>query len=178
MIVVAQMLPRPGWLAPAALAFTAPALLAAGAVSGLAATIPSSLPGDPAGGKTIYDGNCVACHGGSLQGGVGKRLNPIQAGHDNASFIIATVSNGVKGTQMPAWSTANGGSLDDQQIRDVASYLLASQSSRVVGNSGELARSTVAWATVGVLAMLVLTYLLARYNLRWIGRRAREGGRT
>ena len=32
MIVGAQMLPRPGWLAPAALAFTAPALLAPGPV--------------------------------------------------------------------------------------------------------------------------------------------------
>jgi hypothetical protein len=36
----------------------------------------------------------------------------------------------------------------------------------------DLARSNVFWVTVGIGAMMVITYLLARYNMRWIARRA------
>jgi mono/diheme cytochrome c family protein len=172
MIVRAQMLLRPAWSAPAALAFAAPFLLVGAIVPALAATAPSDLPGDPTRGKAIYQSNCIACHGVSLQGGVGKRLNPIQKGHDNASFIITTITGGVRGTQMPAWATANGGSLDDQQIRDLASFILASQSASAPPEAGQVAQSTIAWVGAGVSVMLAATFVLARYNMSWIRRRS------
>jgi mono/diheme cytochrome c family protein len=166
------MLPRPARLASAGLAFLAPALVLVTTSAALAASETGPLEGDPSSGKAVYDANCVACHGASLQGGIGKRLSPIQKGHDNAEFIVATVTNGVKGTQMPAWGAANGGALDSRQIDDVAGYILSRQSAPATLDAGALARSTIVWVSAGVLAMLALTYLLSGYNMRWIGRRA------
>jgi mono/diheme cytochrome c family protein len=168
------MLPRPARLASAGLAFLVPALVLLTTTAALAASETAALPGDPVNGKAVYDANCVACHGASLQGGIGRRLSPIQKGHDNADFIIGTVTNGVKGTQMPAWGAANGGALDSRQIDDVASYVLSRQSSPATLDAGALARSTILWVSAGVIAMLALTFLLSRYNMRWIGRRAAE----
>ena len=135
------MLPRPARLASAGLAFLAPALVLVTTSAALAASETAALPGDPINGKAVYDANCVACHGASLQGGIGKRLSPIQKGHDNADFIIGTVTNGVKGTQMPAWGAANGGALDSRQISDVASYILSRQSAPATLDAGALART-------------------------------------
>jgi mono/diheme cytochrome c family protein len=175
MIDRAQMLSRHVRQAPAALAIAAPVLLAGTAVGAFAAAQPTDLPGNANEGRAIYGANCVVCHGVSLQGGIGKRLNPIQEGHDNAGFITATVTDGVKGTQMPAWGMANGGSLDQQQIDDVAAFILTSQHRPTLTAPGPLTLSTIAWVAVGVLAMVVATFLLARFNMRWIRRRSGRG---
>jgi hypothetical protein len=37
---------------------------------------------------------------------------------------------------------------------------------------GELAKRTILWVAVGIVAMVFITYLLAQYNMRWIARRA------
>jgi hypothetical protein len=65
-------------------------------------------------------------------------------------------------------------SADSRQINDVASYILSRQSAPATLDAGALARSTILWVSAGVLAMLVLTYLLSRHNMRWIERRAVE----
>jgi len=37
---------------------------------------------------------------------------------------------------------------------------------------GELAKRTILWVSIGIIAMVFITYLLSTYNMRWIARRA------
>ncbi len=167
-------------------------LLAVGTISATAAS-PSpeaasgtSLPGDPTKGQAAYNSaNCAQCHGAGLEGGVGPRLNPLQkitgtpdyksvAEPQVADYLIATITNGKAPSdgfgQMPAKGGAN---LSDQDIKDIAAYIIQSNlSGKVPLSPAELARSNVFWVAVGIGGMSLLTYLLARYNMRWIARRA------
>jgi cytochrome c551 len=131
------------------------------------------LPGDPNKGMTIYQDKCTSCHGANLEGGVGAKLNPIQGGEQNLKpeYLINVITNGKKGDlgQMPAWK----GQIPDQGIRDVAAYIITENKTKGGTLSpAELAKSNVLWVTVGIGGMLVLTWLLARYNMRWVSRRA------
>jgi cell division protein FtsW (lipid II flippase) len=36
----------------------------------------------------------------------------------------------------------------------------------------ELAKRTILWVGIGIVAMLFITLLLSQYNMRWIARRA------
>jgi hypothetical protein len=71
----------------------------------------------------------------------------------------------------------NGGnpSLTDQDIKDLAAYII-DQNNRGTTNApyspGELAKRTILWVTIGIIAMVFITYLLAQYNMRWVARRA------
>lgn len=162
-----------------------------GGTAGAGAAGAGALPGDPAKGQQLYNSaGCTACHGASLSGGVGPKLNPMtQLGNapkadqaafkavnpDLVAYIIQTITNG-RGpsdgfTAMPAKGGTN--SLSDQDIKDLAAYIISlNQSGKTTLGPEELARSNVFWVTVGIIAMLLFTYLLARYNMRWIGRRA------
>ncbi len=73
-------------------------------------------------GAPVFLENCSPCHGIDGQGNVGPALrnNPFVTGGDQTVFT--TVANGI-GTQMPAWLQANGGPLNDAQIRNVVAYL-------------------------------------------------------
>ena len=172
-----------------------PALFLLTAVSTLADSSPTpaastgsrtgagALPGDPTKGATIYGQNCATCHGASLEGGIGATLNPIDKlpGVPNSldpTFLISIITNGrtpqpgdPKQTQMPA----KGGNtaLTDQDVKDVASYIIQqNQSGAIPLSPGELAKRTILWVTIGIIAMVFVTYLLAQYNMRWIARRA------
>jgi mono/diheme cytochrome c family protein len=174
-----------------------PALLALTAISTLADSSPTpvpasaprtgagALPGDPAKGATLYGQNCASCHGANLEGGIGAVLNPIDKlpGVPNSldpNFLISIITNGrqpqagdPKQTAMPA----KGGnpSLTDQDVRDLAAYIIQ-QNQVGAGNAplspGELAKRTILWVSIGIIAMIFITYLLAQYNMRWIARRA------
>jgi mono/diheme cytochrome c family protein len=174
----------------AVVAIGVPALLLITAVSTLADASPSpsgspgsSLPGDPNNGATVYQQNCATCHGSSLEGGIGATLNPIDKlpgvpSSLDPTFLINVITNGrqpqpgdPKQVAMPAWQ----GKLSDQEIKDVAAYIIQ-QNQLGAGNAplseGELAKRTILWVTIGILAMVFVTYLLAQYNMRWIARRA------
>ncbi len=162
-----------------------PGLLLLTGISTLADASPSpsaagsaALPGDPNNGQTVYQQNCATCHGTSLEGGIGAVLNPIQKlpGVSNPldpNYLITTISNGIPGTAMPAWGTP--GKLSQQQIKDVAAYIIQ-QNQLGAGNAplsqGELAKRTILWVGIGIIAMVFVTFLLAQYNMRWIARRA------
>jgi hypothetical protein len=65
--------------------------------------------------------------------------------------------------------------LTDQDIRDLAAYII--QQNQIPPGSlplspGELAKRTILWVTIGIVAMVFITFLLAQYNMRWIARRA------
>ena len=149
--------------------------------SGSAASGAGALPGDPDKGQTVYSQNCASCHGAALEGGVGATLNPIEKlpGVPNSldpTFLIDIISNGrnpqpgdPKQAPMPEWKSK----LSDQQIKDVAAYIIQSNHTGEVPLSpGELAKRTILWVAIGILAMIFITYLLAAYNMRWIARRA------
>ena len=92
-----------------------------------------------------------------------------------AQYLIATITNGKAPSDGFGQMPAKGGAanLSDQDVKDIASYIVQTNlSGKTPLGPAELARSNVFWVAVGIGAMLLLTYLLAQYNMRWIARRA------
>ena len=166
-----------------------PAILILTALSTLADTSPTpsptlSLPGDPTKGATLYAQNCTTCHGAGLEGGIGATLNPIDklpgvTDPLDPTFLIDIITNGrqpqsgdPKQTAMPP----KGGNtaLSDQDVKDLASFIIQQNRSGGGGalSPGELAKRTILWVSIAIIAMGFITYLLAAYNMRWIARRA------
>jgi mono/diheme cytochrome c family protein len=174
----------------AVIAVAIPAMLFLTATSTLADATPtpsgSALPGDASKGATLFGPNCASCHGATGEGGVGAKLNPIEVLHgvkDKAAaldplYLIDTITNGRKhqsGDPYAVDMPAKGGNdkLSDQDVKDLASYIIQiNASGKPTMTANELARSTMTWVAIGILAMLFVTYLLAQYNMRWIARRA------
>jgi mono/diheme cytochrome c family protein len=94
-------------------------------------------------GAADYEQYCASCHGLVGEGGVSagaprinnllvtlreqNRLdgpNGILAKYGSVTnFVQATVTSGVRGTAMPAWSNRFGGALRDDQIRNIVAYV-------------------------------------------------------
>ncbi len=73
-------------------------------------------------GKTIYDANCVACHGSGGEGGVGPNMTDDYWIHGGSiQDVFKTIKNGVPEKGMIAWSTQ----LRPADMQRVASYILA-----------------------------------------------------
>jgi mono/diheme cytochrome c family protein len=182
---------RRGFKLSALVALAVPALLALTAIGTLADSSPSpaaspALPGDPTRGGTLYSANCTVCHGANLEGGIGAVLNPIDKlpGVPNSldpTFLISIINNGrqpqagdPKSVQMPPKGANTA--LTDQDVKDLAAYIIQQNLSVIPGSGplspGELAKRTILWVTIGIIAMVFITYLLAQYNMRWVARRA------
>jgi len=144
-----------------------------------AASGATTLPGDPEKGQTLFAQNCTTCHGASLEGGIGPALNPIEklpsvSNPLDPAFLITIITNGrsENGRVMPP----KGGNdkLTDQDVKDLAAYII--QQNRNPGGGalspGELAKRTILWVSIGIIALVFVTYLLSSYNMRWIARRA------
>ncbi len=69
-------------------------------------------------GKAVYDVNCMACHGGNGEGGVGKAIagSPVATG--DLGYHLDVGINGVPGTAMQAF----GGQLNDVDMASVITY--------------------------------------------------------
>jgi mono/diheme cytochrome c family protein len=172
-----------------------PAFFILTALSTLADTSPSpgpsstasgatTLPGDPAKGATLYAQNCTTCHGASLEGGIGAVLNPIEKlpGVSNPldpAFLIDIIANGrtpkagdPKQTPMPA--KGGNAKLTDQDVKDLTAYIILQNHAPGGGalSPNELAKRTILWVSIAIIAMGFITYLLSAYNMRWIARRA------
>jgi len=187
MIWRAMRLPK-GLKLSALVALAVPALIALTAITTLADSSPTpssspggspaALPGDPARGATLYGPNCASCHGASMTGVVGPALNPIVklpgvANPLDPAYLIDVITNGR--TDGSAKMPAKGGNpnLTDQDIKDLASYIIQQNLTGSPPLSpGELAKSTILWVSIGIIAMVFITFLLAQYNMRWIARRA------
>ena len=179
---------------PLALALAVPAFVALTAIATVNAESPSPGPsgsasasgaatapgGDPNKGATLYAQDCAVCHGAGLEGGIGAVLNPIEklpgvTDPLDPGYLITTITNGRTdaGRVMPAKGGHN--ELTAQDINDLAAYIVQ-QNRAGVGSAplspGELAKRTILWVSLAIVAMGFITYLLSAYNMRWIARRA------
>jgi mono/diheme cytochrome c family protein len=188
-ISAAAQSPAPSAAGPSPAAGQSPA--AAGAEQSPAPSASGgALPGDPQNGSQLYtSAGCTACHGSGLEGGVGPKLAPIEKLPDtkdplDPNYLISTIKNGKSGVGGYGQMPPKGGDakLTDKDIADIAAFIIQTNKNPGATPLGpvELARSNVFWITVAVLGMVLITYLLARYNMRWIARRnqaRREAGR-
>jgi mono/diheme cytochrome c family protein len=174
------MLRRLKWSLPVAIAVLAPILIGIWTLTAVSAA-KVSYTGDPSEGSSLFqNGTCVSCHGANLEGGVGPALNPITHLGNTSNpldeqYIITTITNGLHGYGgFTAVMPPKGGnaSLTPTQIQDLAAYIIQQNSTTPTLSADDLARSDVFWITVGISMLVLLTYLLSRYNMRWIARRA------
>jgi mono/diheme cytochrome c family protein len=79
---------------------------------------------------TLYAENCSACHGAEGRGGAAIALaDPVYLSIVNETTMRKVITNGVRGTSMPAFAQSAGGMLTDKQI-DVISSGIRSHWSR------------------------------------------------
>jgi mono/diheme cytochrome c family protein len=98
-------------------------------------TVITAIPnveGDPSRGAVLFEQNCVVCHGPNGEGRVGATLAKSFASVRPDLAVKNTVSNGVSGSPMPAWSQSNGGPLSEQDINDVTAFVLTLAKSPVI----------------------------------------------
>lgn len=81
--------------------------------------------GDPTQGRVLFVENCSMCHGDQGQGRVGANLSKAFASINPQQFVRSTVSDGINGTAMPAWSQAKGGPLTEAEIDDISAYIIS-----------------------------------------------------
>jgi hypothetical protein len=72
----------------------------------------------------VFQANCVMCHGDQGQGRFGVALAKAWPVTDPPAYIREVASQGIDGSTMPAWSQSNGGPLTDEEIGDVAAFIL------------------------------------------------------
>jgi cytochrome c oxidase cbb3-type subunit 3 len=86
----------------------------------------TALAHDAENGRELFGEYCAVCHGYDGQGRVGATLTGWFAGIDPEAFVGSTVSDGIAGT-MPAFARSKGGPLTDEEIDDIAAYILSWQ---------------------------------------------------
>src|SRR5260370_35273074 len=83
----------------------------------------ATLPGDPQKGATLYAQNCTACHGASLEGGIGAVLNPIEklpvvADPLDPAFLIGAITNGRTDGNRTMPAKGGNPNVTDQHAKD------------------------------------------------------------
>lgn len=91
----------------------------------------ANIQGDPNRGVLLYDQNCTVCHGLRGEGRIGAVLAKDWPSIRPDLTVDNVISNGVSGSVMPAWSQANGGPLNDQEIADITAYILTLPPTRI-----------------------------------------------
>ncbi len=86
-----------------------------------------NVSGDPNIGAVLFDQNCAVCHGVNGEGRVGATLAKNWPSIRPDLTIQNTISNGINGTAMPAWSQANGGPLTEQEVNHITAYVVSLQ---------------------------------------------------
>ncbi len=76
-------------------------------------------------GKQLFAASCAQCHGANgAGGGSAPTLNSSEFLKTTSDAqIVALVSGGVSGTAMPAWGLDYGGTMTDEQVRQITTYL-------------------------------------------------------
>lgn len=75
-------------------------------------------------GTQLFATNCSSCHGKGANGGDAPVLNSQEFLKSTTDLQINNlIAGGVPGTDMPPWSFAFQGTLTDEQIRQITTYL-------------------------------------------------------
>jgi cytochrome c oxidase cbb3-type subunit 3 len=75
---------------------------------------------------TLYSQNCAGCHGAEGRRGAAIALaNPVYLAIVDETTMRNIVTNGVRGTSMPAFAQSAGGMLTDQQIETITSGIFS-----------------------------------------------------
>lgn len=75
-------------------------------------------------GRQLFADGCASCHGDGGEGGDAPTLNArefLESVSDGQMQLL--VAGGVSGSGMPAWSIDFGGTLTEEQIRQVVTYM-------------------------------------------------------
>jgi mono/diheme cytochrome c family protein len=73
-------------------------------------------------GKSLYDADCAICHEGEHRATMVPDLHALKTPTSDEFWRI-WIAHGKPGSLMPAFSTTDGGPLNDMQIASLASYL-------------------------------------------------------
>lgn len=97
----------------------------------LSLPMPNKLVGDRAAGKAMFDDTCATCHGreGNGEGPRAYFINPRPADFQQPQYkadlnrptLFKAISDGIVGSEMPAWSKV----LNQQDIANVAEYVFS-----------------------------------------------------
>jgi mono/diheme cytochrome c family protein len=75
-------------------------------------------------GNDLFASNCASCHGKGAIGGSAPTLDAKEFLKSTTDAQIQNiVSGGISGTEMPAWSLDFGGTLTDEQVLQITTYL-------------------------------------------------------
>ncbi len=81
--------------------------------------------------RALYSENCAGCHGPEGRGGAAIALaDPVYLAIADDAAIRKVISNGVRGTAMPAFAESAGGMLTDKQIDVITSEMRSRWSQR------------------------------------------------
>jgi cytochrome c oxidase cbb3-type subunit III len=78
-------------------------------------------------GAQVYAENCALCHGPNGEGRVGATLAKDWPSIRPDLITRETISRGVEGSAMPAWSQENGGPLADEELDALVFFILSWQ---------------------------------------------------
>jgi mono/diheme cytochrome c family protein len=81
-------------------------------------------------GRRLFATTCADCHGGNAEGGGGApTLNSKQfLSSTSDAQIHMLIAGGVSGSDMAAWGLAFGGTLTDEQVQQIVTYLRSLES--------------------------------------------------
>jgi len=115
-------------------------------------------------GRQLFAGNCASCHGKEGVGGSAPTLNSQQFLKSTSNGQIQSiVSGGISGTEMPAWSFEFGGTMTDEQVQQITTYLrsLEPKAPSVPGwrsgSSGSTATTTTTTPVSGTVVQAVVS---------------------
>jgi len=126
--------------------------------------VPAVAPGDPVRGRTLFLENCAACHSGSGTGAiVAQGMRAPSLWHTASEQIAEAIRVGPG--PMPRFSQRQ---LDEKDADDIASYVQKLGPSQNAGGLGLDQYGPVVEGAVGLLGLLTVLLLLARF----LGKRA------